>query len=125
MLSYAIVAMILIVVAALIYLGYTWDETQRHLANSSDEQNRAYAEIMKARLRSEGKLVGPEEYEPDFTPVVIAVILIALCAIGGMGYCTGFFVLCFAAICFNIADVIKMKLVVDWVESNVVNLATA
>lgn len=125
MLTCAIVAMIVIIVAALMYLGYNWDETQSHLANSTDEQNKAYADIQKAKLQSEGKLVGPDEYEPDFMPALIAIVMIVLCAMGGLSFCTVFFTLCFAAICFQIADVLKAKLVVDWVERNVTNLAAA
>ncbi|BDD79665.1 hypothetical protein [Burkholderia phage FLC9] len=125
MLTYAIIAMIAIVIGALMYLGYNVEEAQRDYKNMSAEQQAAYIDILKSRLQMRGKLVSEGEYEPDFTPVVIAAVLIALCALAGLSFCTCFFVLCFAAICFELADVLKIKIMIDTAAGKFDNVATA
>jgi hypothetical protein len=118
MLTYAIIAMVLIIIAAVLYMGYQAEEAKRDYDAMTPTQQAAYAAIKKAKLRAEGKWVGEDGAEVDFAPVAIAIVMITLCAMAGLSFCTVFFTLCFAAICFHTADMIVTKMVIDIAEGN-------
>lgn len=118
MLSYAILAMVLIMVAAVMHMGYRADEARRDYEAMSPEAKVAYIAIKKAKLRAEGKWAADDKVEVDFAPIAIAIVLIVLCAMAGLSFCTVFFTLCFAAICFQTADMIVTKMMIDIAEGN-------
>jgi hypothetical protein len=122
MLSYAIVAMIVIIVAAVLYMGYRADEAQRDYDALSPEAKAARIAMLKVRMRTEGKWAGEassdDVYDVDFAPIAIAIVMVSLCAMAGLSFCTVFFTLCFAAICFQTADMIVTKMIIDIAEGN-------
>jgi Na+/H+ antiporter NhaC len=113
MLTYAILAIVIITIFAFMFLGFKCDEAKQYWDESDTLKRSVYTAINRAKLEQEGKLVGPDQYEPDFAPALYAIVLILLCAACGLTFCTIFFTLCFAAIAFQTADLIKAKVVVD------------
>jgi hypothetical protein len=114
MLNAYILAIILIVVLCVIVLGFHWDEAQTYMKGCNEEQLAAYIDIMKAQLRKNGKCVGGDEFEPDFVPCVIAIALVALCALAGLHFTAIFFLLCFGACAYQAAEDIKALMVVQF-----------
>lgn len=113
MFSFIFLALAAIAIGCLILLGYRWEEAQDYMKGCNKEQLDAYVEIHKAQLRENGKWVNDENYEPDFTPLAIALILVALCALAGFPTATIFFMLCFGACAYQLTETIKSLMIVQ------------
>jgi hypothetical protein len=111
---YILAIVLIIVFICALVLGFRWDEAQKYMKDCSEEQLAAYVDIMKSQLRKNGKCVCGDEYEPDFVPCLIALALVALCALTGLHFATIFFLLCFGACAYQLAEDIKALMVIQF-----------
>lgn len=108
--TYAILALIAVTILVIVMVAMKFDEQKRYVEKAKPEMQAAYLDLLSARLRNKSIEIGEDGQatgtgvESEATGVVVAFLLVLVCAAFGMHFLTIFFLACYGAALHQFAE---------------------